>query len=492
MTVLTFTSIHGHADADAIRIAGTRIAAVGRSGDLARDGVATHVGGIAIPGLRDAHIHPLELAASGSRLDLTSARSFADVRDAIRRRAGTLGVSEPLIATGLDDERLAEGRMPTRHDLDAVLAARPLLVYRHCSHIASANSLALSLAGLDRSPVDPVGGRIRRDERGEPDGVLEETAIGSVSAVLAADVVPPDTESIRTTLGDLRSRGLVAIDAMVSAGPAMWCSGGDEIASLLALGDDVPIDVDCHVIAETPDELRSAARRLVEASDRIRFAGWKGFADGSLGGRTAALRAEYSDAPGDRGLMRSTDSRLRAMAEAASDLGGTAAIHAIGDAAVQAAVGIAERLDPGTVRIEHASVADRDLIARMAEAGVTASVQPSFVTSDADWIARRLGPRRIGWAYPFRSMVDAGVRVVGGSDAPIESPDPLVGIADAARPRPEALDIDDAIGIYADHPIAAGERADIVVVDSLPAGDGATGMPRPAILAMWVAGRKVR
>jgi predicted amidohydrolase YtcJ len=166
------------------------------------------------------------------------------------------------------------------------------------------------------------------------------------------------------------------------------------------------------------------------------------------------------------------------MAETALELGGRAAIHAIGDAAVDRAVALAEDIEApeGSIRIEHASVVDRATIGRMASAGVVASVQPSFVLSDAPFLLRRLGPDRIRNAYPFRTMMEAGVSLIAGSDAPIEDPQPLAGIA-AAMHRggfqgAESLDLDAALAIHTVHTLSPGDPADLVIVEGdITSGD---------------------
>jgi predicted amidohydrolase YtcJ len=248
-----------------------------------------------------------------------------------------------------------------------------------------------------------------------------------------------------------------------------------------------PIAIDVYVIADTAASLRAAKHLLDRAAPNIRFAGWKGFADGSLGGRTAALRSPYSDDASSSGLDLSAG--LYEMADVAVDLGGKAAIHAIGDLALDRVLEIAERLGPGTVRVEHASVADQDQIARMVSAGVVASVQPSFATSDAPWVEQRLGTDRSAWAYAFRSMIAAGVELRGGSDAPIESPDPFVGIADACSPRQESLGLDEAISIYATTPLAVGAPATFVVCEDDPAE-----VPEVAstgVRGVWIEGERI-
>ena len=459
MTTLVVDRIHGHPGATAIRIEGDRIASIG-----APEGEAVVVGGTVLPGMRDAHIHPLGIAAVADQIDLSAASSLSEVGEILRHRAAGMPPGEPIIAIRLDDSRLG-GEMPTRWDLDQFIADRPVIVYRHCSHIASANSLALASASVDDQQPDPASGRFRRMGGGTITGVLEEGVVGLVSSHLTSLITPPDVDSVQAVLGQLVSRGIVAIDAMVSVGASMWCIGGDEVEVIAQV--ESPVVVDVYVIAETQTSLRAAKEILDAAPANIRFAGWKGFADGSLGGRTAALRSPYSDDPSTAGLDLSAG--LYEMAAAAIDLGGRAAIHAIGDLALDRVLDIAERLGPGTVRVEHASVADPDQIARMASAGVIASVQPSFATSDAAWVEQRLGPDRAAWAYAFASMIEAGVALRGGSDAPIESADPFVGITDACRPRPESLELDSAIAMYVATPLTVGEPATFVVCETDPA-----------------------
>jgi hypothetical protein len=166
------------------------------------------------------------------------------------------------------------------------------------------------------------------------------------------------------------------------------------------------------------------------------------------------------------------------MAQTALEIGGQVAIHAIGDAALENVVTLAEQMGvpPGSVRAEHASIADPVLIDRMAEAGVVASVQPQFILSDGPWIEARLGPERAQWAYPLRTMNDAGVQMVGGSDAPIETPEPLTAVRAATQETPhwqgEALEPDTAIRMITSHSFEVGRRATLAFVEGQPGDDG--------------------
>jgi len=488
VTVHVVDRVHGHAGAGAIRVEGGRIVEIGTTKTPSDAGTVVHRG-VMLPGLRDSHIHPLALAAAGSRLDVSHVSSIAELVSELRTRVDRTGPSTPIIATGLDDERLEEGRMPTAGELDVGVGDRPALVYRHCSHVATASSAALAAGGIGRNTEDPVGGRIRRNADGSVNGVLEESGIGAVASALTARLGAPDTATLVSILGGLRRRGIVAIDAMAGVAGSMWCVGGDEVDSLIALGRASPVAIDVYVICETADQLQSAATRLEMAEGPIRFAGWKGFADGSLGGRTAALRSPYSDDDSTSGIL--VGDRLEAMAAAAVERGGGVAIHAIGDRAVDRCLEVAATLDAGSVRVEHASVADPDQVARMAELGVIASIQPSFATSDASWIERRLGSERAAWAYPFADMRTAGIEMRGGSDAPIESSDPFVGIGDACRPSDQALDPVSGIDLYAAHPLVVGSPATFLICDHHPSEVDVDEISAISVREAWIEGRRV-
>lgn len=488
MTVHVVGSVHGHDGADAMRVEAGKIAEIGSAARMA--GTRTdHGDSVALPGLKDSHIHPVGMAAAAGQLDLSDASSIDEAIERIVSHVAHSQPGTPIIATGLDDERLAEGRMPTASELDGAARDRPLLVYRACSHVAVANSVALAIGGLHGVSTDPPGGRVGRMADGSLSGRLEEAAIGMVSEPLGSRTQAPDGTSIAGVLQRMRRRGITAVDAMVGAGSSMWCAGADELETMLSLGSDAPVEVGVYVICETPEQLRKAAAALEMSGPSIHFAGWKGFADGSLGARTAALRAPYTDDPATSGYA--VDANLVPMAEAAVAMGGNAAIHAIGDLGVERGLQVAERLGKDTVRIEHASVADPDQIARMAAAEVIASVQPSFVASDAPWIERRLGPERLGWAYPFASMRQAGVRMCGGSDAPIESADPFIGMRDACLPRGERLDASAAVDLYAATPLRVGAPATFVICDADPARIPTSDIADITVHEVWINGRRM-
>lgn len=407
----------------------------------------------------DHHFHPLGYVSLVEGLELMEARDLAQVVDMVARRATQ--VEGPIIGQRLNDESLKERRLPTAEDLDGAVSDRPILLYRYCGHIAVANSAALAMAGIDASTSDPTGGSFDRDVSGRPTGVLRETAIGTVSQALAPHVPAPSDSSVLDALARLPQMGIDSITGIVSTGEPVWCGVGDELDTLTRLAPDLPVAIDLLVIAGDPSQLAAAKEKIDRAEGPIEFLGWKEFADGSLGGHTAAMWEPYADRPDTTGTVRLDHHRAVEMATASLVLGGVVAIHAIGDRANDMTLDVMDELiergaDPGRLRIEHASILRDPSIERMAALGVTASVQPAFLASEEDWLMRRLGEDRMRTAYRFRTLIEAGVPLLGGSDSPVELPDPTIGIRAAVdrhgiNPE-EALSREQAASLFAPPP----------------------------------------
>jgi hypothetical protein len=440
---------------------------------------------VVIPGLRDAHLHPLGLASPG--LDLGDIADITELRALIAQTEGTI------IGSGLDEHTLSDGRLPTRHDLDDI--DRPVLLYRVCGHIAIANTAALEAAGLDPATPDPVGGAIDRDHGGAPTGILRETAISLVASRL--ETAPVEPGRLLAVLQHLSTLGITSIGAVVTSA---W---SERIEPLIDLAGDLPLRV--HAIVEALDQptIRALDHSL------LMFGGVKAFADGSFGGRTAALREPYNDDPTTAGVLRLDRADVISRARVALDAGGIVAVHAIGDLAIDKVLDCFEELidegaSPRSLRVEHASIADDEQLGRMADLGVTACVQPAFVPSDGPWLSRRLGSDRASLVYRFAAMHRAGIPTSGGSDAPVESPDPFAGMA-AARDRggfhlEESLSAEQAFALFTASaaeslgeqvPLSSGAPADFTVVDRDPVLASPDSLRRTRVVATWVAGSEI-
>ena len=507
-TLVTAACVRSHRgiEGDAILVedgvvlgVGSRDRLPGRAGHEHR-----YPGSIVVPGIRDAHFHPVAYTAAVGGLTLGSARDIADVLDAVRVAAGELPPGAPVVGLRLDDESLTERRLPTAAELDRAAPSRPVVLHRYCGHVAVANHAALALGGITAATSDPIGGVIDRNAAGAPTGVLRETAIDAVSAALPPGASAVTPAGVARALRGLAALGITSIGAMVRRGEGAWASLGNETEILAAAGPDIPIKVRAYVIADTAEQLLDAGTRLGAAGPRVRWQGLKRFGDGSFGGHTAAMHLPFADRP-TTGTLRLAASD-EALAIAALDAGKDVAIHAIGDLAVTRTVDLMEtlrRLRPrdGRLRIEHVSVILPADVARMASLGILASVQPPFMGSETHWIEGRVGADRLPMTYAFRTMADAGITLAGGSDCPVEKPDPWSGMAlarDRAGVYPsEALSAEAAFVMYTaggaaalgePEPLAVGSPADFVVVDRDPVTATPDLLRNTRVLATYVDG----
>jgi predicted amidohydrolase YtcJ len=442
----------GWPEADAVVLDEQRIIAVGLASELGTTGeTIDHDGYLSAP-RHDHHFHPFGYAGALARPNLKEAGSFEGLRQRLQEAVGHLSPGQALTANRLDDEALRELRLPTRWELDSMVGDTPVLLNRYCGHIAVANSATLALAGL----------------ADHPDGILREEEIAPVANAVATRQPPIKPIDLETALAGLAALGLGTITAIVSAGTPLWCEVPDEVQTLVEVAPRVPVSFEVLVIADDAATLRTAASQLRSASTHLSFLGWKEFADGALGGRTAALFAPFADDPGNVGILRLRRPHADQMAMECLALGGRVAIHAIGDRANDAVLDlysdlIARGADPGRLRIEHASVLSDRALETMARLGITASVQPSFITSEVEWLEKRLG-ERVASTYALGRMKAAGIPLLGGSDCPVESPNPWEGMSAA---RSGGLDAASAYQLYGPA-LGVGAPSHLIVIDRDP------------------------
>jgi predicted amidohydrolase YtcJ len=493
---------------NALLVENGRVAAIGNRPDLVDSSVTEerYPGAVVVPGLRDAHFHPVAYTAAISGTSLKTAADFDDIADRLRR-ASQGGSGRPIIAIRLDDESLAEGRLPTRQDLDAAISNRPVLIHRYCGHVAVANTAALRTAGISSDTRDPEGGVIDRDEAGEPTGVLRETAIDPVSAQLAA-AVRIEPGRLNEALRGLAGMGITSIGAMTRTGDGPWATLGNEAEILAKAGPELPIRARSYLIAGSIEELRSHAAALSGAGTNLTWAGLKRFGDGSFGGHTAAMHEPFTDQPDERGTLRLTETD-ESLARACLDMGGSIAIHAIGDLACTRVIDLFETfVDEGIaghrLRLEHASVLTSSDVGRLARLGIIASVQPAFMASETGWLEKRLGPERLLRTYPLATLESAGVALAGGSDCPVEPPNPWAGIA-LARDRAgivpeEGLSPESAFRLFTSGgaralgepiPLSDGSPADFLVVDRDPVAATPDEVRQTEVIGTWIDGELV-
>jgi predicted amidohydrolase YtcJ len=392
---------------------------------------------LAIPGLIDCHAHLGLFGLSEFRqADLTGCSSIDELLHRLWKHAGDRpnAAGGWLLGHRFDQELLAEKRFPTRAELDSVAPDRPAVITRVCCHAVVANTVALQIAGIQSDS-----------------GLLTE---GEAQKLLAA-IPEPTEDELRSALlhaaGILISRGFTCAHCIVS--------NAAELRAIFQLckSGEMPLRIRLVVPFELLHQIAELGLATGFGNSKLTIGPVKIFADGSLGARTAALSQPYADAQDTSGTLVVSPEELEDMVWRIHSADCQAAIHAIGDLAVEHALRAVEeaqrkypRSDPRH-RIEHASVTRPDLIPKMVDLGVGVCVQPQFVTSDF-WTAQRLGEARVKWAYPFKSMLAAGVHLGGGTDCPVENPNPWAAFA-AATERSnlvpeESLTADQALDLF--------------------------------------------
>lgn len=379
-----------------------------------------------LPPLWDHHGHVYWYGALLEQADLRGASSPEEVLRRLRAAEKSLSKEAWLEGFGWD-QNLWGGRFPGLAQLDALFPSRPVYLRRIDGHAAWANSEALSRAGVAHETPSPEGGAFLR-EKGRLTGILLDRAMEPVSAAIPA----PGNETVERRL-------LLALEKIKGQGLAGVTDMGLEEAHVAALKrldaeERLPIPVEGYVWIrnESTDPGEPYVGR------RFRCEGAKLFADGALGSRGAALFGDYEDDPGNRGLLLWEAEPLAKKVKELLSRGFTPAIHAIGDRANAMVLDALEASGcPAEARVEHAQVLRNEDLLRMARQRVTASIQPCQFLSDSPWASDRLGPRMAG-AYRAGSLARGGLRLLVGTDFPIEDPDPSRNFLACALRDPES------------------------------------------------------
>ncbi len=435
---------------EAVGIADGRVVAVGDRKDVL---VAAHPGArvvdagpaAVVPGLHDFHIHLVGLARSRMTLGLDDAQDGDEALDHIRQRATATAPDAWVTGRGWSEAQLGT---VTPAVIEEAARGRPVFLTSHDGHSAWASAAALRLAGISGTTPDPAGGRLERNESGDPTGFLRETALDLVSMVVTRLQGDSLRETLGATLAELAALGITgaseAGDYTDRNGVGVDAALGDSYSSLTDLAGLV--DGRLRLTLGIPvDAIEAAAARGFRTGQplegrRTMRCGWaKEYADGALGSGTAALFSPSSCRDRDIGIMRVTPEELDGIFEAGRRAGIGLAVHAIGDraaAAILDAVGRAPGRLPGVPndRMEHVQLLRSQDRSRLAVLGITASIQPIHAAADRDLVESCWQGRQTD-AYAWNSLAAEGALLAAGSDAPVESVNPWLGIFAAVHRR---------------------------------------------------------
>lgn len=382
------------------------------------------------PGLIDSHLHLSIVAENFMNLDLTGVTSKQGMLEKIQHHAQTLQSGEWLLGRGWDENLFTDGGIPTTDELDSVALNHPLYIPRVCSHAALVNSKALNIAQYHPDIAVPEGGSIVRDEETkQPTGLLLESASQLITEHIPEKTYDQLKNALRQTMKHALSKGLTSVhtnDPHFLGGLNQTYQLYDELLNQEQLGLRCNLLIDHDFL----NDLRANGMYAGYGNNRLQIGAVKMFADGALGRRTALLSEPYSDDLEKYGEAMFDQATLYEMVKGARDLSMPVAVHAIGDQALTNVLDILNQFPAVTHRdrLIHAQIVNDELIKRMTNPNRITDIQPRFVASDFPWAKERLGEKRSGYSYAWKTLQKAGVMCAGGSDSPVEPVDPLLGI----------------------------------------------------------------
>lgn len=386
--------------------------------------------GYVYPGFTDAHAHLRGIGERELMLNLEGSMSITDLVGRTKSYMDNIPDGDPIIGRGWIETHWPENRFPTRRDLDQISTERPIILTRADGHASVANTKALEIAGITAETDAPFGGDILLDRNGQPTGMLIDTAQN-----LLASIIPAETE-------DRRSAAYVRAGEVYSGygwtGIHNMSVDPDDVSLMTTLSGDGQLPLRVYNAVDysgsAPDVLSADAR----ADDQmITSRAIKMYVDGALGSRGAALLAPYDDDPGNSGLIMLEKDEALEIYKMALREGVQVSTHAIGDRGNRlvldwyeeafAAVPVSERrVAEPRWRVEHAQILSLDDLGRFETLGVIPSMQPSHAIGDLHFAPARIGIERLRGGYSWQSLINSGVLIAGGSDAPVERGDPRI------------------------------------------------------------------
>ncbi len=417
-------------------------------------------GAVMYPGFTDSHLHIIGHGERLMRLDLTFMKSAEEVKQALKLHAEQLDPGEWIIGDGWNENQWENKRIIHKDELDEISSQHPMMLTRVCRHAVLANSEAMKLAGIEKNTPDPQGGVIVRDDEGNATGFFHEKAQDMIKRAMPEVTKDYLRRATELAVRDMHKYGLVgghSEDLNYYGGFKKTFDAYTDVIDGSKLKFRAHLLVHNGVIEQMDEE----SLGYKKGTDFVELGALKIFSDGALGGRTAWLSEAYSDDPGNFGVPIHTQEQLTSLVKKARKRLMPIAVHAIGDRAVEAVIQAIEASPLHTGerdRIIHAQILRPDLIQKLKNMNVVLDIQPTFVASDFPWVMERIGNVRLKNSYSWKTLMDAGIMCAGGSDAPIEEINPLLGIRAAVDRRAtydhlvyqaeEKLSVFEAISLY--------------------------------------------
>lgn len=367
------------------------------------------------PGFIDCHQHTLAYARTTKEVNLVGTKSVQDILDRLKERAKVTPPGDWIKGSGFNHEEFDEVRIPTKEELDSVSKECPILISRYCMHVHAANSKALEIAGIDENFKPIVPDSVEYGADGKPNGILRESAVTPVLKSIPDLLPTPEDkkDALEVVCRDMNRYGITGIHPIQGK-----FVDADEYMNLYQeLEEEGRLPVRVYL---SFDEYPSFHMKTGFGNEKLRYGFYKIYSDGSLGSRNAALTEDYSDDPGNKGLLNHSPEEVMEMCQKAYDMDLQIGIHAIGDRGVEIALDALEncyRKNPKPnvrFRLIHGIVLRKDLIERIKKMPIIVDIQPRFTSNyNIWWSEDRLGPERIRYAYAWNTLIKEGIILTG-------------------------------------------------------------------------------
>jgi predicted amidohydrolase YtcJ len=424
--------------AQAVALRGEQILAVGTDEEVRRLAQGTDWqevdlrGRTVLPGFTDCHLHLLACALKASTLSLDEHLSLEDVLARVREYVQSAGAGAWIRGQGWSDNTWPSGSVARGQLLDGVAPEHPVVLSKKDGHVIWVNSEALRRAGVDENTPEPPGGVIETDsETGQLTGIFKEGAMHLVCDAIPTPSAEERQAALRRSVVEAQALGLTSVHDC-----GEWQSVNDRSLSdyqeMIGRGD-LGVRVFMMISRDKLDDAIKVGLRSGFGNRHLRVGNVKLFCDGTLGSQTAEMLEPFEGQPDNKGVAAITQRELEDTVRRASSAGIACSVHAIGDRANRRVLDAFEKVRRAGLgpelrhRIEHVQLLHADDVPRFNELQVIASMQPIHATQDMDLADRHWGGRA-QLSYAWRSLLETGARLAFGSDAPVDSMDPLVGI----------------------------------------------------------------
>jgi hypothetical protein len=447
--ILTMNPAQPHAEA--VAITDDRIAKVDSNAEIKKlvdknTKTLDLRGKTVVPGFTDTHIHVADFGRTLQWIDCKQANSLQALLALVREKATKTAKNKWILGSGWNQENFAEKHAPTRQELDDAAPDNPIILYHQLGRMCIVNTKALRLAGISKATASPKDGVIEKDAMGGPTGILEGNATDLVWNAVPQPTEPETLEAAKGACAKIVEAGITSIHWIALSETEL------AIAQKLIRGGDVPLRIFLIITDEVYENLPEQTDLTNRNIDGVVV-----FSDGYLASQTAALNKSYVGDPGNRGQLLYTQEELERLTAKIHKANLQVIIHAMGDKAVEAALKALQSLpnapNKHRHRLEQAALLNRQLITCLKKLKHIVSIQPKVVESEFNtWAANEhLGHERARMLFPLKTLLRQGLRVVAGSDCPMEPLNPLLGIQSLVTRKPypeERLTVEEALRLY--------------------------------------------